>query len=98
MKVNLAARTGLNSNGERKAIVKSVSFFKPEYTTIGHQEIHLETEDGLSTPSGGWFINRHCLVHVGQFCAAREKIISGIIKAGSEITIVYNPNGIMYFY
>ena len=53
MKVNLAARTGLNSNGERKAIVKSVSFFKPEYTTIGHQEIHLETEDGLSTPSGG---------------------------------------------
>jgi len=97
-KIYVSLREGLKENKIRKAIIKSVSYVETKGSTIGNEEIHMETEDGLTTPSDGWFINRYCFVHSEEFLEAREKILSGEITDGTEVTVVYNPNGIMYFY
>lgn len=94
--IYLSVGIGLKPNNVRKAIVKSVSYVKPEYSTIGQQEIHMETEDGLICD--GWFINNYCSVHADEFLHTRNNILSGAITKGTEVTIVCNPNGIMYFY
>lgn len=86
---------GLKPNSIRKAIVKTVSYVEVEHSTIGQKEIHMETEDGLICE---WFINNYCSVHADEFWYTSNNIICGAITKGTEVTIVYNPNGIMYFY
>lgn len=94
--IYVATGIGLNPNEIRRAIIKSVSYIEPEYSTIGQKEIYMETEDGLICD--GWFINNYCSVHLDEFLATSNNIMSGAITKGTEVTIVYNPNGIMYFY
>lgn len=83
---------------ERKAIVKSVEYKKIEGNVIGQQEIHMQTEDGLSTKECGWFMNDLCYIYKDYFLLAKEQILSGEIKEGTEVTVVYNKNDIIYFY
>ncbi len=86
---------GLKPNEVRKAIVKSVHYEKPSWSTCGLEEIYMETKDGLKAE---WGISNICRVHLFEFCKTKDDILSGKITEGTEVIIEYNPNGIMCFY
>lgn len=86
---------GLRPNEVRKAIVKSVSYEEPEWSTCGLRRIHMETQDGLNAE---WDYSNFCRVHADEFWSTRENILTGKITEGTEVIIEYNHNGIMCFY
>lgn len=95
MGVGISVSVGLKSNMMRRAIVKSVSYEEPEWSTCGLRRIHMETEDGLKAE---WDYSQFCRVHEEEFWRTQEDILSGKITEGTEVTIEYNQNGIMCFY
>ena len=44
-----------------------------------------------------WSISDYCRIRYQEFCDTRENVLSGKITTGTEVTIVYNPNGILAF-
>lgn len=93
--IGIRVGVGLKPNEIRKAIVKSVSYEEPKWSTCGLKRIRMETDDGLKAD---WDISTVCHVHQDEFLKTREDILSGKITEGTEVTIEYNPNGIMCFY
>lgn len=92
IRVNVGA--GLNPNSVGRAIVKSVKYDPCEWSSIGQEQIYMETNDGRRC---NWFINNFCNLRIEEFVQAREDIKSGKITEGIEVTIIYNPNGILAF-
>ena len=82
-------------NQIRQAIVKSVRYVK---ISDSEYQLHMETEDGLSTPSKGWFWRTDCRIEQGAFVKTYKDILSGEIAEGRTVTVEYNANGIMKFY
>lgn len=95
---DICVRVGLKPNDVRKAVVKSVSCDQPIGSTRGLRRIFMETEDGLSTAKDGWCASLDIKVHPKEFTKTWKDIQSGAITAGTEVTIEYNPDGIMCFY
>ena len=82
-------------NQIKQAIVKSVKCVK---ISDSEYQLHMETEDGLSTPNKGWFWRTDCSIDKEAFVKTYEDILSGNIAEGVTVSIEYNANGIMKFY
>ena len=82
-------------NQIKQAIVKSVKCVK---ISDNEYQLHIETEDGLSTPNKGWFMKTDCRIHQEKFGKTYKDVLLGAIKEGTEVIVEYNANGIMQFY
>lgn len=94
MNIQVNVGVGLRSNSRGRAIVKNVSYDPCEESSIGREEIKMETMDGKICK---WSISDYCRIRYQEFCDTRENVLSGKITTGTEVTIVYNPNGILAF-
>lgn len=93
--ISVQVGVGLKPNEVRRAIVKSVSYEESEGSSIGLRKIQMETEDGMKAD---WSISSYCHLHLEEFIQTQADILAGRITKGTEVTIEYNPNGIMCFY
>ena len=94
MNIQVNVRAGLKTNSCARAIVKDVHYDPCEWSHIGQEKIEMETTDGRMCQ---WSINDYCDIRYQEFCDTRDNILSGKITTGTEVTIVYNPNGILAF-
>lgn len=94
MGIQVNVGVGLLANSSGRAIVASVSYDPCDYSTIGQEEIHMETTDGQTCK---WSISSYNRVRLEDFYQTKEDILSGKIKPGTEVNIIYNPNGILAF-
>lgn len=94
MSIRVNVGVGLNPNSTGRATVKEVKYDPCKWSSIGQEQIYMETTEGMVC---NWFINNHCRLRIEEFVRAREDIKSGKITEGTEVAIIYNPNGILAF-
>lgn len=94
MNIQVNVGVGLMNNSCGRATVKDVSYDPCEWSSIGQEKIRMETTDGRIC---NWSISDYCRIRCQEFCDTRDNILSGKIATGTEVTIVYNPNGILAF-
>ena len=86
---------GSKPNHKRKAKVSRIFGDQPSWTVMGLRRIIMTTEDGLSTPNDGWCNSAECKVHEEKFKKTWQDYKSGVITAGTEVTVEYDANGVV---
>lgn len=94
MNIQVNVGVGLEPNGFKLATVKEVRYDPCEESTIGREEIYMETTDGEVC---NWYISIYKVLRLEEFAKTREDIKAGRIKEGTEVSVIYNKNGILAF-